>query len=300
MTYADALDPEKVAEADTRLGPLWVEKAAEVVTRSLMEVGAWDWTISGLMEHLLRPGMTFVDAGANIGWFSVLGSRLVGPSGRVYAVEPDPVNLGILRANLERHECSNVTVLPVAAWDERTTLDFHRPAEEGAVARVGEDDGSGARVDAARLDELVDGDVDYVKVDCELSDFVVVRGAEGLFRRNPEMLISVEFHPWHPSHLGDTPSEILETYRRAGFHPYRIIGKGLRPATWQSIAEPDLPEGNIALDFVMSRCTPDALKAKGLMARRSMLEWGGDMLEHVPERIRPPIRHRDRQRRKSS
>src|SRR5467141_3443412 len=99
---AQQLDPDRVVEAQTVIGPLWVERDARILTPSLLEVGKWDKTISGLMENVLRPGMTFVDAGANIGWFSVLGSRLVGPTGRVFSVEPDPVNLSILRANLER------------------------------------------------------------------------------------------------------------------------------------------------------------------------------------------------------
>jgi FkbM family methyltransferase len=309
MTAADTLDRTKVLETDTQLGPLWVERAGEVVTRSLVEDGFWDQTISGLMENVLRPGMTFVDAGANIGWFSVLGSRLVGPSGRVFAVEPDPLNLSILRANLERHECSNVTVLPTAAWSERTELDFNRPDEEGAVARVGQDGGSGVRVPAARLDELVEGPVDYVKVDCELSDHVVVQGAEGLLRENPSLLMSVEFHPWHESHLGQRPGEILEQYRGMGLHPYEIIRRGIRPTTWEQVAAPDLLEGHISFDFVLSRCDPRELKTTGLIARKGLfdkpsvdlkkqqlLRAAGDLLEHVPEPIRPRIRHRDRRR----
>ncbi|MGA8926790.1 MAG: FkbM family methyltransferase [Solirubrobacterales bacterium] len=305
------LDPDRVVEARTVLGPLLVEKDAEVLTRSLLEVGMWDQTISGLMENVLRPGMTFVDAGANIGWFSVLGSRLVGPTGHVFSVEPDPVNLSILRANLERNGCSNVSVVPVAAWSERTELDFARPPEEGAVARVGQDDGSGQRVPADRLDALIEGPIDYIKVDCELSDHVVVQGAEGLLRRNPAMLISVEFHPWHESHLGDRPPEILDRYRDMGLHPYEIVRKGIRATTWEEIASPDLLEGHISFDFVLSRRDNAELKTRGLIARKGLLERqgvdlakqkllraAGDLLEFVPQPIRPPIRHRDRPRRK--
>jgi FkbM family methyltransferase len=301
MSAADTLDRSKVVEADTRLGPLWVEKAGEVVTRSLVEEGYWDPTISGLMEQVLRPGMTFVDAGANIGWFSVLGSRLVGPGGRVFSVEPDPLNLSILRANLERHGCSNTTVLPVAAWSKRDELDFHRPAEEGATGRVGKDDGSGLRVPAARLDELVEGPVDYVKVDCELTDHVVVEGSEGLIRDNPSILISVEFHPWHESHLGAQPNQVLDTYRGMGLNPYEIVPAGIKPSTWQKIANPVLPdEQHIAFDFVLSSRRPAALKSTGLLVRRSSLEWAGDLLEYVPETIRPRIRHRDRRKPRDS
>lgn len=307
---AAQLDPDRVIEAQTILGPLWVEREGGILTPSLLEGGMWDLTISTLMQNVLRPGMTFVDAGANIGYFTVLGSQLVGPAGRVYAVEPDPMNLSILRANLERLECSNVTVLPVAAWSERTELDFHRPAD-GAVSRVGQDDGSGARVPAARLDELVEDAVDYIKVDCELSDHIVVRGAEGLLQRNPSMLVSVEFHPWHESHLGDAPGEILDGYRGMGLRPYEIVRHGIATTSWDEIAAPDLPEGHISFDFVMSQSDPQQLKARGVLARKGFLErprlarsierllkTAGDLLERVPERIRPPIRYRDRRRRR--
>ena len=60
--------------------------------------------------------MTFVDVGANIGWFSVLGARLVGEHGFVVVVEPGPNNLPILRANLWRHRAHNALVLPMAAY----------------------------------------------------------------------------------------------------------------------------------------------------------------------------------------
>src|SRR5215204_2954149 len=268
---AAQLDPERVIEAPTIVGPLWLERAGENVTRCLLDEGIWDLPISRLMENVLGPGQTFVDVGANIGYFSVLGSRLVGPSGRVLAIEPDEFNLNLLRANLERHGCSNVTVIPVAAWSERGELDFHRPPD-GAVARVGQDDGSGLHVRAAPLDELVEGTVDYLKIDCEHSDHVVVRGAAELLRRNPSMLLSVEFHPWEGSHLGESPAEILEGYRAGGLRPYEIVQRGIRPASWEEIANPKLPEGNISFDFVMSRADPDELQAKGLIARKRLLE----------------------------
>jgi FkbM family methyltransferase len=307
---ADQLDPRRVVEAQTVLGPLWVERGAGVVTERLLAEGIWDLTISGLMENVLRPGMTFVDAGANIGYFSVLGSRLVGPKGRVFAVEPDPLNLTILRANLERCGCFNVTVLPVAAWSERAELDFRRPPD-GAVARVGQIDVASGRVPGARLDELIDGQVDYLKIDCEFSDHVVVRGAEGLLWQNPSVLISVEFIPWEDSHLGDSPAGILEQYRNMDLRPYEIVRKGIRATTWEEIAAPELPEGHVSFDFVMTRCDPAKLKAKGLIARKGIFERpsvdlkkqkllraAGDVVGLIPEPIRPRIRYRDRRRRK--
>jgi FkbM family methyltransferase len=284
------LDPERVVDAETDLGRLWVEKNATVLTRSLVEEGYWDPTISGLMRKVLEPGMTFVDAGANIGYFSVLGSQLVGPTGRVFAVEPDPVNLSILRANLSRHGCANTEVLPVAAWSERTSLKMMRPADEGAITQVGGTDG-GQTVPAAPLDEMISGPVDYLKIDCELTDQVVVRGSKRLIRDNPSMLITVEFHPYEDTHTGESPSEILIQYRDMGLSPYRIRKEGdwVTPTSYEELGNSELPDGFNCFDFAMSKELP-----KRMLRPKGLLERAGDMLEYVPEAIRPRIRHRDR------
>jgi FkbM family methyltransferase len=286
------LDPDRVLEAETDLGVLWVEKDAEVMTPALLNEGYWDPTITGLIRKTLKTGSTFVDAGANIGYFSVLASRLVGPTGRVFAIEPDPVNLTILSANLKRHGCSNTTVLPVAAWKERAELNIERAERDGAITQVGGAAETGRTVPAAPLDELIEGTVDYLKVDTELTDHIVVASAAGLIAANPSMLITVEFHPWERTQTGDSPSQVLDVYREMGLVPYEItdVGDGVNPTTYERIADPGpLPDGHNCFDFAMSRQLPRRLRY-----RKSMLERAGDMLEYVPERIRPKIRRRDR------
>jgi hypothetical protein len=150
-------------------------------------------------------------------------------------------------------------------------------------------------VPAAPLDDLIGAPVDYIKIDCEWTDQVVVRGAEGLIRENPSTLVTVEFAPGETGHTGETPSEILSQYRSMGLTPYEIApsGNGVRPTTYSRIANPVLPEGHNSFDFALSRDLPDRLLAKGL-AKKGLLERGGDLLEYVPERVRPRIRHRDR------
>lgn len=298
------VDPELAVEVDTDLGPLWAERGAHVVTEALISNAAWDTTISGLIRTALGPGDTFVDAGANIGYFSVLAAKQVGPEGRVFAIEPDPVNLAILQANLERHGCSNATVLPVAAWHEAAELNIARPATDGAIARVGGPGAGGDRITAGAVDDLISGPVDYLKVDTELTDHLVVQGARRTLAENPSMLVTVEFHPWEETHTGDSPAQVLQVYRDLGLTPYEITppGDGVMPTSFARIADPDLPEGHNCFDFAMSRQMPDGLIYRPpmlervgtrLLGRRG-LERAGDLLGHVPERIRPKFRHRDR------
>jgi hypothetical protein len=65
-----------------------------------MWAGAYETELVSLLKKTLKPGMTFLDLGANIGYFSVIAAALVKDSGQVHAFEPMPQNLDRLRKNL--------------------------------------------------------------------------------------------------------------------------------------------------------------------------------------------------------
>jgi len=297
----EQLDRERVIEVETDLGHLWLERDSEILTPTVLAGGRWEPDMLDLLPRLLRPGMTVVDAGANVGYISVHASKLVGPTGRVYCVEADPANVRLLRANLWRNGCANATVLPVAAWSERTSLNLHVIPEGGACTHVSAGPAQESTIPAYRLDELVEGRVDYLKVDCEGTDHVVLAGATGFFERNPELIATVEFVPDHTSHIGDSPRQVLDRYRDMGLKPYLVCARGhLRPTTYEALASSGSPDHLVVYDFALARRRPDALvfgyvtDAPRRLFERA-LEFGGDLLEHVPERVRPRIRRRDRQ-----
>jgi FkbM family methyltransferase len=299
----DQLDRERVIEADTEVGPLWLERDAEILTPTVLETGRWQPDLIDLLPRVLRPGMTVVDAGANIGFVSVHASKLVGPSGRVYCIEVDPANVAILRANLWRNDCTNARVLPVAAWSKRGELNLRVVPEGGTGSHVGAGPSQGSTVPAYRLDDLIDESVDYLKVDCEGTDHLVLQGAAGLFERNPGLITTVEFVPDRTPHTGDSPLEILKMYRAMGLKPYLLATGGfLRPTTYGRIADSGSMERLVVLDFALSKRRPTRqvlryyLVGAPIHAVEPMLKLGGDLLEHVPARIRPRIRRRDRRR----
>jgi FkbM family methyltransferase len=291
-------DPDQVVELKSKVGKIFVERSAHILTDSLVEHGYWDPQISRLIRMLLRRGMTFVDAGANIGYFTLLASKIVGRSGRVYAIEPDIKNLAILKANIERNGAKNVTILPMAAWTERTQLYIERPEAEGATTQVSAQKREVERlVEAARLDETIAGPVDYLKVDCESTDHVVVNSARGLLESNPKMAVTVEFDPHHDSHTGHSPAQILDQYEALGLSPYELSPQGdfIEPSSWERIATKPMPEGHTCFDFLLARELPEEARVGREARAKGILERGGDLLEYVPEAIRPPIRDRDRQ-----
>src|ERR1017187_7387482 len=62
-----------------------------------------------LLSNIIRPGMTFLDVGAHVGHYTLLAARLVGPTGHVYAFEPEPENYAILTKNIALNGYTNVT-----------------------------------------------------------------------------------------------------------------------------------------------------------------------------------------------
>jgi FkbM family methyltransferase len=300
----DQLDRDRLIEVETEVGLLWLEREGELLTRTVLETGRWQPDVSDLVARLVRPGMTVIDAGANLGFVSVQASKLVGPTGRVYCIEADPSNIPILRANLWRNGCANAKVLPVAAWSERAELNLKVVPEGGLFTHVSAGPPQTATVPAYRLDQLVAERVDYLKIDCEGTDHLVLRGAAGLFERNPDLIATVEFTPDLTTHTGHTAQDILNTYEEMDLKPYMVsVGGFLRPTTYDRLASSGSDERVITFDFAVSPRRRIRILVEywllGLPRQifERLLEFGGDLLEYVPERIRPRIRRRDRLRR---
>ncbi len=74
------------------------------VSTALRDTGTWEPFETKLLLGLLSPGSVFLDVGANIGYFTLLAARMVGPGGQVFAFEPEPENFRLLQANLALNE----------------------------------------------------------------------------------------------------------------------------------------------------------------------------------------------------
>lgn|GEM_PF-2078161 len=155
--------------------------------------------IHRLIDALARPGDTVVDVGANIGYNAVHAARRVGSAGRVVAIEPTPDNLAVLEHNLSAARVANVLVRPVAAGRDNGKRSFYVRGDTSAVnsfypqscyAKV-----TGTlEVPIERLDDLVDGEADVVKIDVEGAELEVLDGMVRLLRHRGLALI-VEWHP---------------------------------------------------------------------------------------------------------
>ncbi len=141
-----------------------------------------------LVEHL-RAGMTVYDIGANIGFFSLLAARLVGPSGHVFAFEPEPALVPRLRENIARNGCRHIEVVEAAVSRHTARVPFARASAERTadygLGRVSEEHSPATiTVAAVALDDFVREHSlpDLVKCDVEGAEVDVFCGATQLLR----------------------------------------------------------------------------------------------------------------------
>jgi FkbM family methyltransferase len=142
------------------------------------------------LQKFLRPGMTFYDLGANIGFFSLIAARLVGESGHVVAFEADPAVAARLRENVERNEFGMIAVHEKAVWWKSGPVSFAQANEETSpdrgVGHVAEAQGvaGNVEVDAVSLDGFAAGsEPDFMKWDVEGAEAEVFLGARKLLGR---------------------------------------------------------------------------------------------------------------------
>ena len=104
---------------------------------------------------LLRPGDVVYDIGANIGWYSLLAARTVGPSGTVLAFEPDLANADLVKRNAASNRFANVTVVPAAVSDQDGWATF---LDKGSLmGRLDKDDDDAQAKRRASRDQRVNG-----------------------------------------------------------------------------------------------------------------------------------------------
>lgn len=154
------------------------------------------------LEELIEPGQTVYDVGANIGFFTILCSRLVGPQGKVYAFEPIPQNIATLRHNIELNGLANVVVIEKALSSVTGTAEmfvspwsaFHSLNVDGATKQDNHGPEAGEiTVQTVTLDEFVATEgvpaPDLIKIDVEGAELIVVQGmTETLRSRQPLLL----------------------------------------------------------------------------------------------------------------
>jgi len=169
---------------------------SDKVCGSLLDNRKYASAVTSIIKRVLSEGMSFVDIGANIGYFTLLASTIVKDSGNVFAIEPYPYNLKLLNINLMLNACRNVEVLPFALSNRKGFLNYDdNLGNSGNVFEIEPSIESmldSVLVYAVRLDDLLASNqqVDLIKMDIEGAEYLALQGMQKLIERDQPIIIS--------------------------------------------------------------------------------------------------------------
>ncbi|MFD4412806.1 FkbM family methyltransferase [Streptomyces sp. NPDC058476] len=231
-----------------RFGARFAVDTQDLIQRYLYLFGVWEPHMTRWLQSRLEPGDVLVDVGSNIGYVSVLGSRLVGSTGRVVSIEASPEFHRRVLWHRRLNGCDNIRAVNAAVSDIRKTLTFvlASSANMGAnsiVPYAGPAE-STFEMEARPLSDLLEpeeiANARVIKIDVEGAEGGVVRGLAPLLDRlRPDAEITVEVTPERMAQLGDSADDLLRTMREHGYHVYRLANDyapGSYPAAAQSAA----------------------------------------------------------------
>ena len=200
------------------------ENENDCISQSIINTGVWEYNLTKVVRQLIKKGDIVLDVGANIGYYSILFSKLVGQNGKVLCFEPTEYFLKILKMNLEANRISNVEVFKIGLSDKRreAEIEIEGPSAsfhcaEDLTPRTKE------LVNLISLDEFIEQHslekIDLIKVDIDGHEPLFLQGAwEILDKYNPVILLEVS----HPHYLkaGFTAWDFYDLLKKKNYRIY--------------------------------------------------------------------------------
>ena len=182
-----------------------------------------------IFEQIIKPSMTVVDVGANIGYYSLLAAKLVGNNGRVFAFEPDPAYYTLLKKNIEANGlCAIVESfrLAIGNTDNKAIL-FLGKCTSTSLFKVPDITIQTVVADVLTLDSFFAQrhwpPVDVIKIDVEGAEKMALEGMRALVKRNPKLKLIIELNSLFLEKAGASSQELLNVLAGLGFNQICVL-----------------------------------------------------------------------------
>jgi FkbM family methyltransferase len=238
-----ALSPANVGTSEVtttlrRFGIPFSYDPNSYIGRFIWHRGIFEEAVLKSIAGHLKPGMTFIDIGANIGQHTCVAAKLVGPTGRVVSFEPGSVARARLLRNVALNGFRNVQVHDCALGNRDSTAVLHRldPDNDGhaSIAPTTTPGSADEHVVVKTLDSVLEvtGPC-VVKIDVEGAEVSVLEGATRLLHEQKPRAIFVECVDAYLKKFGSSGGELFELLTGAGYTVYV-----LRRGSWHEAQMP--------------------------------------------------------------
>lgn len=198
----------------------------------LLFQGTFETGTTTMLEKLVRPTDVVLDIGANIGWFTVIITKLLN-TGVCHAFEPQPAVYERLARTCARNQLGSRVILnQLALGNHKGSVELYSFRSLGSghssMSRLGRDDYSSATVPMVTLDAYLESrnlpEVDIVKIDVEGAEMGVLRGAQKLLAGPKPPIWIIEMNVHTAKDFGYAPEELLRCLEQFGkYQYYRIV-----------------------------------------------------------------------------
>ena len=189
--------------------------------------------ISDLMARVAQPGDFVIDGGANIGFFTLLLSKFVGPDGHVLSIEPGQNNLFKLKENLKLNDSQNVELVEQPLWDKSETVRLHMCVDGSKNSLAPHAQTRGVQTSlAVMLDdyELEGRPAKLIKLDIEGVEELALKGGVRLISGEDQCpYIVLELNMEALPKFGCSPASVCDYLRTFGYSPFLLHPNGSLP-----------------------------------------------------------------------
>jgi FkbM family methyltransferase len=191
-----------------------------LIGNAIRTTGVYEPEVSKLFHERLFPGACVLDIGANIGYFSMLAASLIGREGRVFAFEPLSANVPLLAASALVNQFRNIEIVAAAASDRIKTVSIGASYTNGMIGGLPQAAGSAlgcSYVVTIPVDTVVQGKVDFLKIDVEGHEYRAIAGATETIRRSRPVIVSEFSTCGLEANSGVAPVTYLNLLRSLGY-----------------------------------------------------------------------------------
>jgi FkbM family methyltransferase len=188
----------------------------------------WEPQVTEYISQKIEKGMTVLDIGADIGYYTLLFAKRVSKNGRVIAFEPIPSAREKLLQNVKMNGYKHITVCDFALFSSNGSATLEGPLKISRIApkrekKLKNDIEVQTRIFDECLQDLRINRIDIVKIDVEGAELDVLHGMKlSLSKYQPSVL--VEIHPEGLKTFGYTSSDLFEFMESMGYRPHPISG----------------------------------------------------------------------------
>ena len=237
--------------ANSNLKPDWVE--IEGRKMYLDDGDALFLSINGIHENIItnlikkeiHSGDIVVDIGAHIGYYTLQFANLVGPTGKVYAFEPEPKNFELLKKNVQINKYDNVVLIQKIVSDKDGIVEFFISKFDSIGNKLfkSNEAGSSIKIESTTLDEYfkdLKEKIDFIKMDIQGGEGKAILGMKNLLKENKNLKIIQEWWPDALKQNNTNPEDHLKFLQHIGYKIYEIDGtikKDILPITIEQLLE---------------------------------------------------------------